>query len=72
MEYDQSIISRFLFNDGPDPNQIAEEPATKFGENAYPFRTVQLRIEEVRRGCEDVGDISRSATPREVDLTAMI
>jgi hypothetical protein len=54
MEYDQWIISRFLFNDGPDPNQMAEEPATKLGKNAYPLRTVQLRIEEVRRGCKNV------------------
>jgi hypothetical protein len=72
MEYDQWIISRFLFNERLDAHQIAEGSATKFGEDAYLLKPVQIRMEEVKTVREYVHDMLRSTKPREADLTAKI
>jgi transposase len=72
MEYEQGVIVRFLLNEGSDTRQIAEGLRAKFHEDAYPLRTVQFWIMEVRLGREDLHDEPRMGRPSAEDLTAKI
>jgi hypothetical protein len=42
MEYEQRVIIKFLFNEGPDARQIAERLRAQFHEDAYALRAVQF------------------------------
>jgi hypothetical protein len=63
MEYHQSVIIKFLWNDGADARHIATILQEQFAENAYQLRTVQFWMTEIRRGRQDPHDEIRSGRP---------
>jgi hypothetical protein len=66
------VIIKFLFNDGLDAHQIAEELKAQFPEDAYSLRAVQFWLAEVRRGREDLHDKLRLGRPPPDCLLARI
>jgi predicted transposase YbfD/YdcC len=72
MEYDQTVIIKFLWNEGADARQIATRFQAQFAEHAYQFRTVQFWITEIRRGRQDLHDEIRRGIPPLDDLDGKI
>jgi hypothetical protein len=63
MEYDQRIITKFLWNERADARQIVSILQEKFGEHFYQFRMVKFWIAEIRRRRQDIHDEIRREWP---------
>jgi hypothetical protein len=72
MEYDQTVIIKFLWNEEADARQIADKRQAKFVEHSYQLRTVRFCIAEIRRGRQDLHDEIRSRRPPLDDLDSKI
>jgi transposase len=68
IEYDQTVIIRFLWNEGAYARQIADGFQAKFAEHSYELRTVRFWIAEIRRGRQDLHNEIRSGRPPLDDL----
>jgi hypothetical protein len=56
MEYDQTVIIRFLWDEIVDPRQIADRIQEQFAEHFYRLRTVRFSIADIRRARQDPHD----------------
>jgi hypothetical protein len=72
MAYDQTVITKFLWNEGADAHQIAERLQTQFAEHFYQRQTIRFWIAEIRRGHQDLYDESRSRRPPRDDLDSKV
>jgi hypothetical protein len=72
MEYDQTVIIKFLWNEGADPRQIADRFQAQFAEHSYELRIVRFWIAEILRGHQDLHDEIRSGRLPLDDLDSKI
>jgi transposase len=72
MEFDQTMIIKFLWNDGADTRKIVARLQTQFTDHFYHLRTVRFWIAEIRRGRQDLHDEIRSGRPPLDDLDSKI
>jgi hypothetical protein len=72
MEYDQTVIIKFLWKDRADARQIADRLQAQFAEHFYQLRTVRFWIVEIRPGRQDLHDEIRSGRPPLDDLDSKI
>jgi hypothetical protein len=72
MEYDQRVITRFLWNEGIHANQITARLQAQFREHAHELRTIRFWIVEIRFDREDLHDEFRTGRPPLDDLDAKI
>jgi hypothetical protein len=63
MEYDQTVIIRFLRKEGAYARQIADRLQAKLAEYSYQLRTVRFEIAEIGRGRQDLHDEIRRGRP---------
>jgi transposase len=71
-EYDQTVIIKFLWNEGSNARQIANRLQEQFSEHSYQLRRVRFWIAKIRRGRQDLHDEIRSGRPPRDDLDSKI